>query len=69
MIDGHQSDQFAVNRGVQQGCPLSMMLYVLAQEPLYQAINQTKQIKLFDLPCKQTKLQGFADDTTIFAKT
>ena len=46
-----------------------MILYVLAQEPLYQAIKKTKQIKAIELPCKETKLLGFADDTTIFVKT
>lgn len=46
-----------------------MILYIISQEPLYQAIKQTKQIQSFDLPCKQIKLLGFADDTTIFVKT
>ncbi|CAL4102396.1 unnamed protein product, partial [Meganyctiphanes norvegica] len=59
---------FAIKRGVRQGCPLSMILYVLSQEPLYLAIKHTKQIKPFDLPCRPTKLLGFADDTTIFVK-
>ena len=68
-INGHLGNSFAIRRGVRQGCPLSMILYVLAQEPLYQAIRHTKQIKSFDLPCRQTKLLGFADDTSIFVNT
>ena len=69
LINGHQSDPFAIRRGVRQGCPLSMILYIISQEPLYQAIKKTKQIQTFEIPCKQVKLLGFADDTTIFVKT
>ena len=68
-INGHLGNTFAIRRGFRQGYPLSMILYVLAQEPLYQAIKQTKQIKSFNLPCRQTKLLGFADDTSIFVNT
>ena len=46
-----------------------MILHVLAQEPLYRAIKQTRQIIPIKLPCRETKLLGFADDTTIFVKT
>lgn len=69
LINGHQSEQISIKGGVRQGCPLSMILYIISQEPLYQAIKQTKQIQPFTIPCKQTKLLGFADDTTIFVKT
>ena len=69
LINGHKTRPFTIKRGVRQGCPLSMILYVLAQEPLYQAIKQTRQIKPIGLPCRETKLLGFADDTTIFVKT
>ena len=69
MINGHLGDCFKVNRGVRQGCPLSMTLYVISQEPLYQAIKQTQQIEPLDIPCTPIKLLGYADDTTIFAKS
>ena len=39
LINGHQGNQFNINRGVRQGCPLSMFLYVISQEPLYRAIK------------------------------
>ena len=69
LINGHQSDPFSIKRGVRQGCPLSMILYIISQEPLYQAIKQSKQIQPFNIPCRQIKLLGFADDTTVFVKT
>ena len=69
LINGHLGNFFNVNRGVRQGCPLSMILYVISQEPLYQAIKQTKQIAPLDIPCKPIKLLGYADDTTFFVKS
>lgn len=30
-INGHLGNSFAIRRGVRQGCPLSMIVYVLAQ--------------------------------------
>ena len=68
LINGHQGKPFPVNRGVRQGCPLSMVLYVLSQEPLYLAIKYTKQITPIELPCSEKKILGFADDTTILVK-
>ena len=46
-----------------------MTLYIISQEPLYQAIKQTKQIKPLDFPCKPLKLLGYADDTTVLVKS
>ena len=55
---------FNIERGVRQGCPLSMMLFVLFQEPLYRAIEQSEKVKPIELPCKPQKILGFADDTS-----
>ena len=46
-----------------------MLLYVLAQEPLYRALKASTQIQAIDIPCKETKLLGFADDTSIFVNS
>ena len=40
LVNGHLGDAIKINRGVRQGCPLSMILYIIAQEPLYQAIKK-----------------------------
>ena len=69
LVNGHLGDPLKVLRGVRKGCPLSMILYVISQEPLYQAIKHTKQIKPLNLPCKPIKLLGYADDTTFFAES
>ncbi|CAL4065373.1 unnamed protein product [Meganyctiphanes norvegica] len=69
LVNGHQGDAFKVKRGVRQGCPLSMILYIIAQEPMYQAIKKTHQIKSINTPCKEIKMLGFADDSSFFVKS
>ena len=44
------SDFFPINRSVRQGCPLSMSLYILFQEPFYRAIVVTRIIRPLRLP-------------------
>ncbi|CAL4255508.1 unnamed protein product, partial [Meganyctiphanes norvegica] len=69
LVNGHQSDPFKIERGVRQGCPLSMILYIISQEPLYLAIKESQHIKAIEMPCRPTKLAGYADDTTILVKS
>ena len=68
MINGSITKPFDIKRGVRQGCPLSMIFYVIFQEPLYKAINMSNKIIPPLLPCKQIKNTGYADDTSIFVK-
>ena len=69
LVNGHQGDTFKIKRGVRQGCPLSMILYIIAQEPLYQAIKKTHQIRSLDIPCQKKKVIGYADDSTFVVKS
>ena len=46
-----------------------MILYIIAQEPMYQAIKKTHQIKSINTPCKEIKMLGFADDSSFFVKS
>ena len=64
-----QGDSFKIKRGVRQGCPLSMILYIIAQEPMYQAIKKTQQIEPISIPSQQIKLLGYADDSTFSVKS
>ena len=68
LINGNITKEFKIERGVRQGCPLSMLTYVLFQEPLYQAIEKTNRIVPFGIPNQVTKEIGYADDTTICIK-
>ena len=68
LVNGYITKEFKIERGVRQGCPLSMLMYVIFQEPLYIALEKSEIIKPLDLPCENKKKLGFADDTTIFVK-
>ena len=64
IINGFMSKCFNIERGVRQGCPLSMMLFVIFQEPLYRAIELSVKVKPIMSPCTPRKLLGYADDTS-----
>ena len=65
LVNGNVTQEFKIERGVRQGCPLSMLTYVIFQEPLYKAIEKTNRISYFGLPRFKIKEVGYADDTTI----
>ena len=66
MINGYLTQPFDIKRGVRQGCPMSMLFFVIFQEPLYRAIEMSNKIYPPLLPSKQIKNLGYADDTTVF---
>ena len=68
MINGTLSVPFKIERGVRQGCPLSMLLFVIFQEPLFKAF-QISNIILPPLTIEKQKCLGYADDTTIFIRS
>ena len=66
-INGNLTDQFHIGKGIRQGCPLSMMIYVIFKEALYQYIKSYITIKGIQLPNNNTlKISGYADDTNLF---
>ena len=69
LVNGHLGNPICIKRGVRQGCPLSMILYVFSQEPLYRAFKATNRIQTFNLPCRDIKMLGFADDTSLFVNS
>ena len=69
-INGLFSEKFDINRSVRQGCPLSMLLYIIYQEPLYLAIKANSNIVPPLLPNNvKIVIQGFADDSTVLFAT
>ncbi|XP_069190883.1 mucin-22-like [Procambarus clarkii] len=69
-INGVLSEPFSIERSVRQGFPLSMIVYVIFQEPLYLAIKINDFIVPPRLPNAMTlPVVGYADDTTIFVST
>ena len=66
-INGNILETFDIGRGIRQGCPLSMMLYVLFKESLYRYIKSCSTIKGIQLPNDNIlKISGYADDTNAF---
>ena len=65
-INGLLSDPFTLIRGVRQGYPLSMLLYVIAAEVLASFVIVGKRVKGLQIGDQEIKLVNFADDTTIF---
>lgn len=59
-------DTFDVGRSVQQGCPLSALLYALSVEPLTSLIKRDKRIRGIELPYGgKCVINQYADDTTV----
>ena len=66
VVNNIVSEFFPVFRSVRQGCPLSMGLFILFQEPFYRAVVASRIIRPIALPdATEMKLIGYADDTTI----
>jgi len=66
---GYMTNYFQVSRGVQQGCPLSPLLFVLGVEILAQKIGQSAGCRGIKLPQSvEAKISQFADDTTLICR-
>jgi len=67
-INGHITAFFKVTRGVREGCPLSILLYILLAEPLGNAIKFEDRIDGVRIPSVTDLLKviQFADDTNTF---
>ena len=65
-VNGLFTKSFNVSRGIRQGCPVSMLLFVLQAEPFLEAIRQNPKITGYRLPfysgMGQLKCLSYADD-------
>ena len=71
MVNGKLTEKIHIERSVRQGCPISMMLYVLCLEPLILRINGNTRIKGISIPnCPdEIKTIQHADDMTVMITT
>jgi hypothetical protein len=69
-VNGTVTEQFEIQRSVRQGCPLSMLLYVIAIEILSIKVRTNKEIKGIKIPNlkEEIKMLQHADDCTNFIK-
>ena len=60
------SDFFSIKRSVRQGCPLSMSLYIIFQEPFYRCVKTSRVIRPLSLPdSSDINNLGYADDSNV----
>ena len=68
--NGHLSDEFMIQRGVRQGCPVSSLIFILCVEILAAKINNNNEIKGIQLKTGKSidhvKITQYADDGTLF---
>ena len=72
-VNGYETFEFDIERGVRQGCPLSALLYTLTAEVLAENIRKNKKIKGYKYKMKnmqylEHKIVQFADDTNVCVK-
>ena len=64
-INGLLSDPCTLMQGAHQGCPLSLVLCIIAAEVLATFIDADKKMKGVQIGDHETKLVNFADGITI----
>ena len=66
VVNGQPTDKINIQRGVRQGCPYSMILFVLSTIPMINMIKADKRITgHITKYVRPVKVQSYADDTTI----
>ena len=65
-MNGQLTNKIKITRLVRQGCPISMLLFVLGGEGLLEAIRNNPNIKGYNLPNGEyQKVAAYADDITL----
>ena len=62
------SNFFRLERGIRQGCCLSVLLFFIVVEPLAIGIRIEKSMKGIIVGKNEFKISQLADDTTLFSK-
>ena len=66
LVNGFQTKNIQIQKGVRQGDPFSLYLFLLAVEPLVATINQNQNIEgLGKKRRRNIKCPGYADDLTL----
>ena len=65
-LNGSLSDLIPVKCGIRQGCPLSMLLFLIGIEPLTKKILSSPKIQGISLGTSSLKVTHYADDLSLF---
>ena len=65
-LNGSLSTPVPVKCGIRQGCPLSMLLFLIGMEPLNQKILSSTKIQGIFLGSTSLKVSHYADDLSLF---
>ena len=63
---GFLTNRFRLSRGVHQGCPLSLYLFILSAEVMANKIQQDQHIKGIEILGNKLRLSQYADDRNLF---
>lgn len=66
LVNGALTSEIPLERGIRQGCPLSMTLYAICIDPLARKIENDHNIEAFRLGRYRMKIQQYADDLTCY---
>lgn len=66
ILNNAQSEKIPIQRGIRQGCPLSMLLFIIAIQPLTEQILSNTQIKGLKIGKTSLVVNHYADDLTLF---
>ena len=65
-LNGYLSNSIPVKRGIRQECPFSMLLFIIAIEPLTRKILASTNFRGISLGKATLKVSHFIDDLTLF---
>ncbi|XP_026470777.1 uncharacterized protein LOC113375039 [Ctenocephalides felis] len=66
-INGNLSEYIKIERSVRQGCPLSMILFVIGLDPLLEELEN--KLEGQNIITKNVKILAYADDVTLIVKS
>ena len=66
ILKGEKLKAFPLWSGTRQGCPLSLLLFIIVLEVLTTAIREEKEIKGIQIRKEEVKLSLFADDMILY---
>uniref|UniRef100_A0A670JQD5 Reverse transcriptase domain-containing protein n=1 Tax=Podarcis muralis TaxID=64176 RepID=A0A670JQD5_PODMU len=65
IVNNVVTEEFKIEKGTRQGCPLSPLLFISVLEVLLNMIREDRQVQGVEVGVKQYKLKAFADDLVL----